>query len=98
MLPDKKVVDGDIAELRIVLVGPQQAEPVLSGNDVDWVDGGFSPAQSIQELLQLGWTQRVDVLPHNSCFPLVTVRSCPAKLTLTTVKPSKITCLQCRNS
>lgn len=92
MLPDEEVVDGDVAELRLCAVGSQQAQPVLCGDDVIRVDGGFGPIQNVQELLQLSGAQRVNVLPHNGSFALVTARPRPAELTLATVITSKVTC------
>ncbi len=92
VLPDEEVVDGDVAELRLGAVGSQQAQPVLCGDDVFEVDGGFGQIQNVQELLQLTGTQRVNVLPHNGSSALVTVRPGPAQLTLAAVIPSKVTC------
>ena len=92
MLPDKEVVDGDVGELGLGSIGSQEAQPVLRGDDIVWVGGGLGQLQHIQELLELSWCQRVNVLPHHWSFSLVTVWSCPAKLTLATVKASKVTC------
>ncbi len=92
MLPDEEVVDGDVAELRLGAVGSQQAQPVLCGDDVFGVDGGFGQIQNVQELLQLTGAQRVNVLPHNGSSALVTVQPRPAEFTLAAVIPSKVTC------
>lgn len=91
MLPCKEVVDGNIGELGLGSIGPQQAQPVLCGDDIVWVGGVLGPVQHIQKLLKLSWSQRVDVLPHHRGFTYVTVWSCPAKLTLATVEATKVT-------
>lgn len=92
MLPDEEVIDGDVVELRLGAVGSQQAQPVLCGDDVFRVDGGFGLIQDVQELLQLSGAQRVNVLPHNGSFALVTARPRPAEFALATVITSKVTC------
>lgn len=91
MLPDEQVVDGHVAELRLGAVGSQQAEPVLRGDHVLRVDGGFGPVQNAEELLQLVGAQRVNVLPHDRSFPLLTVLTRPAELTLAAVKTCEVT-------
>lgn len=91
MLPDEQVVYGDVAELRLGAVGPQQAEPVLRGDHVVRVDAGFGPIQNAEELLQLVGAQRVNVLPHDGSFTLITVQPRPAELTLTAVITSEVT-------
>lgn len=92
MLPDKEVVDGDVGDLGLGSVWSQESQPVLRGDDVVRVGGGLGQFQSVEELLQLLGGQGVDVLPHHRGFPLVTVWSGPAKFTLTTVVPCKVTC------
>lgn len=92
MLPHEEVVDWDIGKLRISSVWTQDSQPVLCGYDIVWVDGGLSQFQSVQKLLQLLGGQGVDVLTHHRSSPLVTVGAGPAKLTLTTVVTSKVTC------
>lgn len=90
MLPDEEVVDGDVCDLRLGAVWSQETQPVLGGDDVVRVGGGLSQLQDVEELLELLGGQGVDVLPHHRGFPLVTVCSGPAKLTLTTVVPCKV--------
>lgn len=92
MLPDKEVVDGDVSKLGLSSIWSQESQPVLGGNDVVWLGGGLRQLQDIEELLELLGGQGVDVLPHNSSFPLVTVWSGPAKFALTTVITCKGTC------
>lgn len=91
MLPDKEVIDGDVGNLGLSSIWSQESQPVLGGNDIVWVGGGLSQFQNIEEVLKLLRGQRVDVLPHHRGFPLVTVWSGPAKFTLTTVMPCKVT-------
>lgn len=92
MLPDKEVIDGDVGNLGLSSIWSQESQPVLGGNDIVWVGGGLGQLQNIEELLELLWGQGVDVLPHHRGFPLVTVRSGPAKFAQTTVMPCKVTC------
>lgn len=92
MLPHKEVVDGDVGELGIGSIWSQESQPVLGGNDVVWVRGGLSQLQDIEKLLELFGGQGVDVLPYHGGFPQVTAWSGPAKFTLTTVIPCKVTC------
>lgn len=47
MLPHKQVVDGDIGNLGIGSIRTKESQPVLGGNNIVWVNGGFSPFQSI---------------------------------------------------
>lgn len=90
MLPDEEVVDGDIGKLGLGSIWSQHSEPVLRGDHIIWVNGGLSQVQSVQELLELFRGQGVDVLPHHWSFSLVTVRSGPAKFTLSTVITWKV--------
>lgn len=91
MLPHKKIVDGDVGKLGLSSIWSQEAQPVLGGDHVIWVDSGFSQLQGIQELLELCRGQRVDVLSNDGSFPLVAVWSGPAKFALSTVKTCKVT-------
>ena len=50
MLPDEEVVDGDVGDLRLGAGGPQEAHPVLGGDDVVRVDGDLGQLQNGQEL------------------------------------------------
>lgn len=92
MLPHKEVVDGNVGNLWLGSIRSQESQPVLGGNNVVRVDGGLGQFQSVQELLELLGCQGVDVLPHHSSFPLVTVGSGPAKFALATVITCEVTC------
>lgn len=92
MLPDKEVINGDVGNLWLGSIWSEESEPVLSGDDVVWVDAALGQFQSIQELLELFGGQGVDILPHNGSFPLVTVWSYPAKLALAAIITCKVTC------
>lgn len=92
MLPDKEVIDGDVGNLGLSSIWSQESKPVLGGNDIVWMCGGLRQFKNVKELLELFRGQGVDVPPDHRCFPLVTVWSGPAKFTLTTVVPCKVTC------
>lgn len=90
MLPDEEIVDGDIGKLGLGSIWSQQSKPMLRGDHIIWVNGGLSQIQSVQKLLELFGGHGVDVLPHHWSFSLVTVRSSPAKFTLSTVIACKV--------
>lgn len=94
MLPDEEVIYGDVAELWFCAVGSQQAEPVLSGDHIIGMNGGFAEIQCVQKLLQLFRTQRVNVFPQHRSFTLVTVQPRPAELALATVIAGKVPCTE----
>lgn len=92
MLPHKEVVDGDVGHLRLSSIRSQEAEPVLGGNNIIWVNGVLGQFQRIEEFQELIGGQRVDVLPNHRGFPLVTVGTSPAKFTLAAVVTCKVSC------